>query len=247
MKFQRHKRKETFSILLISNTDRQSRQFQISLFSIRLILFLLLFLCVAAGWLIYCLSTTYKEQSSLRTQLDSQKELTQQLQTENEALRQTNEQLKTAQNQKETDTKEDTEVTEVTEEALTAEPEKDNSFSSRYPTQGSSILQSEYSAEHPCLTINTHMGCNIITAADGTVTAVSSDATYKYIIEVQHANGYTTRYLCYQDAELKAAEGTQVRAGDILLSINIDNTQIDYQIIYNGAPIDPLTLIDAEG
>ena len=244
MKYQRHKRKETFSILLISNTDRHSRQFQISLVSIRLVLFLLLFLCIAAGWLIYCLSTTYKEQSSLRTQLNSQKELTQQLQTENKALRQTNEQLETAQAQKETNTKENT---EVIKEAPTAEPEKDNSFSSRYPTQGSSILQSEYSAEHPCLTINAHIGCNIITAADGTVTAVSSDDTYKYIIEVQHANGYTTRYLCYQDAELKAAEGTQVRVGDILLSINIDNTQIDYQIIYNGDPIDPFTLIDAVG
>lgn len=244
MKYQRHKRKETFSILLISNTDRHSRQFQISLFSIRLVLFLLLLLCVAAGWLIYCLSTTYKEQSSLRTQLNSQKELTQQLQTENKALRQTNEQLETAQAQKETNTKENT---EVTKEAPAAEPEKDTSFSSRYPTQGSSILQSEYSAEHPCLTINTYMGCNIITAADGTVTAVGSDDTYKYIIEVQHENGYTTRYLCYQDAELKAAEGTQVRVGDILLSINNDNTQIDYQIIYNGDPIDPFTLIDAKG
>ena len=250
MKFQRHKRKETFSILLISNTDRHSRQFQISLFSIRLALFLLLFLCIAAGWLIYCLSTTYKEQSSLRTQLDSQKELTQQLQTENKALRQTNEQLKTAQAEKETNIEENTENTEnteVTEEALTAEPEKDNSFSCRYPAQGTSLLQSEYSAEHPCLTINTHIGCNIVAAADGTVTAVSSDDTYKYIIEVQHADGYTTRYLCYQDAELKAAEGTQILAGDILLSINMDNTQIDFQIIYNGAPVDPFTLIDAEG
>ena len=242
MKYQRHKRKETFSILLISNTDRHSRQFQISLFFIRLVLFLLLFLCVAAGWLVYWVSTTYKEQSSLRTQLNSQKELTQQLQTENKTLRQTNEQLKTAQAQKETNTKEN-----IAKEAPTAEPEKDNSFSSRYPTQGSSVLQSEYSAEHPCLTINTYTGCNIITAADGTVTAVSSDDTYKYIIEVQHADGYTTRYLCYQDAELKAAEGTQVRVGDILLSINNDNTQIDYQIIYNGDPIDPLTLIDAKG
>ena len=244
MKYQRHKRKETFSILLISNTDRHSRQFQISLFSIRLVLFLLLFLCVAAGGLIYWLSITYKEQSSLRTRLTSQKELSQQLQTENEALRQTNEQLETALAQKETNTEENT---EVTKEAPTAEPEKDNSFSSRYPTQGSSVLQSEYSAEHPCLTINTYTGCNIITAADGTVTAVGSDDTYKYIIEVQHANGYTTRYLCHQDAELKAAEGTQVRVGDILLSINNDNTQIDYQIIYNGNPIDPLTLIDAKG
>lgn len=108
-------------------------------------------------------------------------------------------------------------------------------------------MQSAYSPEHTCLTINTHIGCNVITTADGTVTAVSSDDTYKYIIEVQHANGYTTRYLCNQDAELKAAEGTTVHVGDILLSINVDNTLIDYQIIYNGAPIDPLTLINAKG
>lgn len=244
MKFQRHKRKESFSILLISNTDRHSRQFQISLFSIRLILSLLLILCVAAGLLIYHLSTGYRERNSLRTQLNSQKEMTQQLQSENKELRRSNEQLKTAQTQNETKTKENT---QETKEEQNVEPEKDTAFPSRYPTQGSSIMQSAYSTEHPCLTINTHIGCNIITTADGTVTSISSDDTYKYIIEVQHANGYSTRYLCNQDAELKAAEGTTVHVGDILLSINVDNTLIDYQIIYNGAPIDPLTLINAKG
>ena len=39
MKDQRHKRKESFSVLVVSNTDRSSRQFQISLFAIRLVVF----------------------------------------------------------------------------------------------------------------------------------------------------------------------------------------------------------------
>ncbi|MCI8372530.1 MAG: peptidoglycan DD-metalloendopeptidase family protein [Lachnospiraceae bacterium] len=244
MKFQRHKRKESFSILLISNTDRHSRQFQISLLSIRLILLLLLLLCIAAGWLIYRVSTGYREKNTLHSQLVSQKELTKKLQAENKELRQTNEQLKTAQIQEKTKTKEDT---PSTKDAQNMEPEKDTSFPSRYPTQGSSILQSTYSPEHPSLTINAHAGCNFIAAADGTVTSVSSDTVYKYIIDIQHEGGYTTRYLCSQEAELKIAEGTQVHAGDILLTVTIENTVLDYQIIFGGAPIDPFTLIDAKG
>ncbi len=54
MKQQRHKHKESFSILLISHTGRESRQFHISLFSFRLFLLFLLLLCVLIGYAVYC-------------------------------------------------------------------------------------------------------------------------------------------------------------------------------------------------
>ena len=88
---------------------------------------------------------------------------------------------------------------------------------------------------------------NLIAAGDGTITAVTSDETYPLIIELEHGNGYQTRYMCRQMAELQLEENAQVKAGDILAIITSDNTQLDYQVIFEGSPIDPLNVIDAKG
>lgn len=244
MKFQRHKRKESFSVLLVSNTDRHSRQFQISLFSIRLAGLILLVLCLAAGWIVYCLAIGNREQSALQSQISAKEELIGQLQEENKTLRQTNEQMETAKAQEHAKTEEEK---QSTEEQKNTAPKKDSTVPSRYPTQGSSILQSAYSPEHPSLTIQVYTGGSVIAAADGMVTAVSSDNTYRYIIDIRHDSGYITRYLCCQEAELKISEGTAVRTGDVLLSVNVNDIQLDYQIVYNDAPVDPFTVIDARG
>jgi murein DD-endopeptidase MepM/ murein hydrolase activator NlpD len=79
------------------------------------------------------------------------------------------------------------------------------------------------------------------------VVAAGSDEIYQHIIEVAHESGYKTRYLCHQSAEISVEEGSAVQAGDILLTITTDETQLDYQVIYEDAPIDPLSVIDARG
>ena len=61
MSNQRHKRRESFSILLISNTDRSSRQFNVSLPAIRFLLVILLLLCTITGLLIYKVTTNEKK------------------------------------------------------------------------------------------------------------------------------------------------------------------------------------------
>ena len=42
-------------------------------------------------------------------------------------------------------------------------------------------------------------------------------------------------------------EGARVQAGDILLTITKDDTQLDYQILYEEKSVDPLEIIDAKG
>ena len=86
MKQQRHKRKESFYILLISNTGRSNRQFQISLSILRTLFAFLLILCVALGWLAYQFSIAHTVQSSLKEQLSSQEQLVRQLEAEKESL-----------------------------------------------------------------------------------------------------------------------------------------------------------------
>ena len=117
----------------------------------------------------------------------------------------------------------------------------------RYPTSGTSGRLSSYSEEEPYLAISTHTEGNIIATGNGTVTAVSSDDTYPVIVEVEHDKGYRTRYMCRQTADVLATEGAQVEAGDTLFTITVDDSQLDYQILFEGEPIDPLTVIEAKG
>lgn len=244
MSNQRHKRRESFSILLISNTDRSSRQFNVSLPAIRFLLVILLLLCTITGLLIYKVTTNEKKFSELRTQLQAQEELAAQLTAEKETLASENltlteEITRLQQEAAPEETEEDT--------AEEEEPAPDTSYPSRYPSTGSGVLSSSYSEEQPYIAITAYTGGTIVAAGDGTVVAVASDDIYHHIIEVEHGNGYKTRYLCHQEASLETEEGAQVQSGDTLLTITADETVLDYQVLNEGAPVDPLSVIDARG
>ena len=246
MKDQRHKRKESFSVLVVSNTDRSSRQFQISLFAIRLVVFVVFVFLVVLGVLIFQYSTARGRQESLRKELLAQQQTAQALEKEKEswnnekmALTSENETLRQIIEQKEASPGE-------TEEG-TQEEEKDKTHPSRYPSQGSGVMEAGYGEDHPYLTISTYAGSSIVAAGNGTIVTVSSDDTYKHIIEIQHESGYTTRYLCQQEADVKVEEGAQVQLGDVLLEITADETKMDYQILYEGETVDPMTVIEARG
>lgn len=248
MKEQRHKRKESFSVLLVSNTDRGSRQFQISLLSIRLLIAVPILLLAALALLAWQYSVSHKNLETLRTQLASQEELSNQLAQER-AEWDTERQTLMAENQKLLQAAQEQAAQEVPEEEEEEEEaaKPDSTVPTRYPYQGSGVLEGTYSEEHPYLSISTYAEGDILAAGDGTVTAVTSDDTYPHIIEITHESGYTSRYLCRKEAELKTEEGTAVQSGDVLLHITTDNTPLDYQIVYEEAPVDPLTLIDAKG
>lgn len=238
----RHKHKESFSLLLISNTGRSSRQYHLSLFAVRMFFVFLLIICIAAGFSIYQFGAGFRKQNVLRRQLAAQEQQVSQLETEKDTLNHEimvltseNEALRQA---SKSNSEEDTDKT--------AEPET-VALPSRYPYTGTGILISTYSQEQPCISINTHSEGNIVAAGNGTVTLVSSDETYPLIVEVEHEGGYVTRYASHSEAQLQAEEGAQVQSGDILFTITTDDTQLDYQIILNGELIDPLTIIEAKG
>lgn len=244
MKYQRHKRKESFSVLVVSNTDRSSRQFQITLFTIRMVFTVLFLLCVALGWLIFLSANAQARQQKLKDQLAAQEQATQALEKEKESwnsermeLTSENETLRQIIGQKEA-----SEGTEGEEDS-----EKDPTIPTHYPSKGSGVMEAGYSEEHPYMTMSIYKGSNIVAAGDGTVVTVGSDDTYKHIIEIQHESGYITRYLCHNEADLKTEEGAQVQAGDILLEITTDETKLDYQVLYENEAVDPLTVIEAKG
>ena len=246
MKRKGHKHKESFSILLISNTGQNSKQFHISQTAFRLLVFFFLLICAAAalmGWIIYSMNPQGGKQDDLRTQLETKEELVKQLEEEKNVLAQEKLSL-----EKEIETLRQA-AESVTEEKPEPENEKesDSMIPRRYPSSGISSVLSAYSDEQPYLSINTHIEGNIIATGNGVVVQVTSDDTYPVIIEVEHEKGYRTRYMCRQEAEVLASEGALVEAGDTLFTITVDDTQLDYQITFEGEPIDPLTVIEAKG
>lgn len=250
MKRKGHNHKESFSILLISNTGQSSKQFHVSRFTSRLLISVLILMVAAIGvmgWMLF--KGPFGNaigQNNLRTQVDSQEQMIQQLETEKEnlsneltALKQENEALR---QNAEAGTQE-----EQDESVEEADADSDNGIPRRYPTSGTSGKLSSYSEEQPYLAISTHTEGSIVATGDGMITKVSSDDTYPVIVEVEHDKGYQTRYMCRQEADVQATEGAQVEAGDTLFTITIDDSQLDYQILFEGEPIDPLTVIEAKG
>lgn len=253
MNQQRHKRRESFSVLLISNTDRSSRQFDVSLSLLRSLLGLLLLVFVVTGLFAYGFFSRQKTESQLRSELTTQEELVRQLtaekeslETEKAALASENETLRSEAEQAVAALAEQ-EAEAAAETAEETEPEEDPSIPGRYPYSGASVLLSSYTEEQPYLSLSTYTDGTVTAAGDGTVTVISYDDTYRHIIEIDHGNGYRTRYLCREDAEQSVEENTQVQAGDTLLTITSDETQVDYQIFYEEEPVDPLSVIDAKG
>ena len=84
MKDQRHKRRESFSVLFISNLDGRTKQFQLSAWTLRLMLPLLLLVFAAAGFFAGRALTAPREPKGLKEQLASQEQTIQQLEAEKE-------------------------------------------------------------------------------------------------------------------------------------------------------------------
>ena len=244
MKQRKHRHKESFSILLISNTGQSSRQFHLPSHFFSLVLVLLLLVCVAMGWLTYQYSISHQREADLHMQIASGEQLAAQLEVEKEELNTENLALAS-----ELDALKQT-IQMYTESKPASSPEEteaDPSLPSRYPYSESGILDAAYSEEHPYLSITTQPGSSIIAAGNGTVTALSSDDTYPVIIELEHGNGYQTRYMCMQNIDLQIEEGSQVQIGDSIAAISSENTQLDYQVLWEGEPIDPLIVLEAKG
>ncbi|MCM1136578.1 MAG: hypothetical protein NC400_13510 [Clostridium sp.] len=249
MKQQRHKRKESFSILLMSNIGGSSRQLHFSMTALRLLFVVLLIICIAIISLTFLFSSEKSRTSSLNKQLAEKDETIQQLETEIEAL--TEEKQRLAKENMDmlmagSGSEEEEEAVKADETAK-AEPETDSSFPSLYPSSETGMVIDIFSEERPYLSFNTHVDTHVIAAGDGMVVVISSDDTYPLILEVEHASGHRTRYMCRQEAVLNTEIGAQVSAGDTLITITADNTQLDYQVIFEGEIIDPFNVIDAKG
>lgn len=88
-------------------------------------------------------------------------------------------------------------------------------------------------------------GSSVVSAGDGTVLTVTSDAKYGKCVTIDHGNGYVSIYR-YSGSSL-VKEGDTVSRGDALFLVSDKDTVLGYQIQYNDAYINPEDMIEISG
>ena len=183
MKQRKHKRKESFSILLISNTGLSNKQIHITRSILRGFFVLILLICVVCGWLAYQYWSGYqngarrmgvKGQSDasseeLLEKLASQEELVKQLEAEKTELNDKNNAL-TTENKALLEAAK-TSMGVGNEDGVQAgeEAEPDVIVPGLYPYSEQGDISVKYAQDHPYVSINTQNAGTVIASGDGTI------------------------------------------------------------------------------
>lgn len=237
---ERHKRREIYSFILVSNMDNRSRQLSISAVKLKVLLTILLFLVLTIGVFLYLFFSRSSKEYILENKLQAQEQ--QLIKLEEEITRLT-EYADTLSKEKEElqESKEITLPQENIEEVSSGE-----NIPKLYPLDGEGNTISTFTVEQPYLIIDILKGNNVIATGDGVVTLIDYDDNYTHSIEIDHGEGYISRYLCKQKVEIKVEEGSQVKARDSVFAVVANNTQLYYQVMLNNEPLNPFQVMKGE-
>ncbi|MDD2284851.1 MAG: M23 family metallopeptidase [Paludibacter sp.] len=100
------------------------------------------------------------------------------------------------------------------------------------------------------------LGNNVRVLADGIVTKIKHQLNPKtktgwgWYVEVQHENGYTTRYAHLDGSGMKFKKGDKVINGEIIAlsgkSGGVSGPHLHLEVLLNGEPIDPMLIADLQ-
>jgi murein DD-endopeptidase MepM/ murein hydrolase activator NlpD len=89
-------------------------------------------------------------------------------------------------------------------------------------------------------------GNDIVAVASGVVTWAGDRYGYGQMVEVNHGNGYTTRYA--HNAENLVNVGDTVKRGDVIARMGdtgrATGPNLHFEVLRDGRPVDPLTVIN---
>ena len=98
---------------------------------------------------------------------------------------------------------------------------------------------------HEGIDIAGREGTPIQAVAGGVVRLTRQSADYGNLIELDHGNGYVTRYA--HNKENLAAEGELVKKGDVIATMgstgHSTGSHLHFEVLKNGQPIDPRTYL----
>jgi murein DD-endopeptidase MepM/ murein hydrolase activator NlpD len=98
---------------------------------------------------------------------------------------------------------------------------------------------------HEGVDFSARKGSKVMATADGVVKYAGYDGAYGNTVEVDHGNGYVTRY-CH-NSRLSVAKGQAVRRGDVIAAVGSSGRSsgchLHYEVLVNGSPQDPIQFI----
>ena len=243
MEMKKQKRKARYTLFAVPDTSADSvKKFRFSWNVLKIFISIMVITTLAAagygGLMQYMIMTektannTYIQENSTLTEANAQ------LQTENEELSNKVEVLSDIVNKN------------AQEEQIALEEEAEKYLPTIFPLAGpASMTEGNDAAEGetpvPILIFDSSIGVSVVSAASGTVTAVTEDEKYGHAVTVDHGNGYVTIYRC--KAAPVVAAGAVILQNDVIYELAGDATQLGYQIQKDGAYINPLDLMEIYG
>ena len=98
---------------------------------------------------------------------------------------------------------------------------------------------------HAGVDYNGPRGTDILAVADGVVRFAGRSSGYGNTVEIDHGNGYVTRYAHNQ--ENLAAEGARVRAGDVIAKMGSSGrstgSHVHIEVLHNGRAVNPVPFL----
>ena len=236
----RHKRKNSHVVIVTSDAvDAKTRHFRIRSWIVETFTILL---CIAIGTAIGYIIFLQDLQVEDTGQVPNvqQQETIEALEEENAALQaQIAELTSTVQILSDT-------VTQKTEsEGLLAQQLEQQSIPTEFPLKGKATFEEVPEEGDPMCIIKASSGAMVVATANGTVSAVNDDGEYGHNVWVDHGNGYVTIYR--NQGEVMVKQGETVKQGSTLFLINDENNRLGYQMMKDGAYIDPMEMLAIYG
>ncbi|MBQ4855318.1 M23 family metallopeptidase [Rhodanobacter sp. B2A1Ga4] len=101
------------------------------------------------------------------------------------------------------------------------------------------------SARHTGIDISTPLGTPVHTVAEGMVTFAGVRSGYGNVIEIDHGNGYMTRYA--HNSALVARPGQHVQVGDVIARAGSTGrstgSHVHFEVWYDGRVVNPLAFV----
>lgn len=237
----RHKRKNSHVVLVTSDAvDAELTQFRIRPWILQTIIVVL---CIVLGATIGYM--VYETNDRIAKTAKSQSEI-QELEALNQELTERNAELES-----QVAAQEDTIATlsmtvnqKVQNEAELAQQLEKQSSPTEFPLTGSATME-EVTEGDPMCVFTASVGAMVVSTANGTVIAVNDDAEYGHNVWVDHGNGYITIYR--NQGEVKVKQGEVITQGTTLFLINEENNRLGYQMMRDGAYIDPMEMLAISG
>lgn len=237
MKCKKHKRKTNHVVIVTSDAvDANIKQFRIRPWLMQTIIIVA---CVFIGAVIGYFAYEEKIWEAANEKSSAQQQTMLALEEEKKALESQVESL----NNKIAILSETVNQKVQTENELTEELTR-QSLPTEFPLTGSASVEEVAEGEPMCV-FTASQGTMVVSTANGTVLAVNDDGEYGHNVWVDHGNGYVTIYR--NQGETSAQVGDSVARGTTLFLIGEENTKLGYQMMKDGAFINPMDMLAISG